>query len=654
MSRAFKRIPRALALVLSAALALAAGLALQPPTGAKATGNVAALVGELNVGAGHSFHSSGNRMIEFRDRLFFWADDGSGFALWSFDGTTYAKPSVDEALAAGEPGLPSSQSFAVFQDKLYFNGVKSGGAERELFVFDGTSVKLAHDFENFANPSQAGLSNGDVASLVATPHGLFMSATGQLTGEPSARSRALWRWDGTSMHFVAAPGGTSSNLINLSWLENRLFFSADGALGASRPWVYDPRQPVSAGTLNSTTNPADLGIIGNQTSHFTSDFGALGGKVYFGSHGNADDGTTAVGRELWAYDPSLPVQAAPAPQGTQRNPALVADIRAGSNSSTPDQFLNHGGELFFRASVAFSDQRLHHVNSSGQVETLAAVNNGATIVVRTVLNGQIVFTSHVTPLEVYTFNPTDDSLTKLLTAEGANLQGFINFKGELHWVSDLGAGLGRELYRFGPVTDAATIDPNPLLLPAASSAPNTTPSYQGPIIERVSPNPAFAGEVVEISGLRLEGVSALSIDGQELEITQTDAALITARLPETLAPGLKDLVATSSSGLLTVQGALEIAIGALSVAPTFYTKMNLEQGVLKIYARNVVGVGKVQFFANGREIAWVRAADAEDARLNLRAHGMVRSVPVAEMLAGKNSFEIHVDGQRVLRRAHTR
>jgi len=78
---------------------------------------------------------------------------------------------------------------------------------------------------------------------------------------------------------------------------------------------------------------------------------------------------------------------------------------------------------------------------------------------------------------------------------------------------------------------------------------------------------------------------------------------------------------------------------------------------LKIYARDIVGAGKVQFFLNGREIAWVRATDGSDPKLNVRSaagepgDGMVRTVTAA---AGRNVLEIYVDGERVARRIFTR
>jgi hypothetical protein len=75
---------------------------------------------------------------------------------------------------------------------------------------------------------------------------------------------------------------------------------------------------------------------------------------------------------------------------------------------------------------------------------------------------------------------------------------------------------------------------------------------------------------------------------------------------------------------------------------------------LKIYARDLVGQGKVQFMVNGNELAWIRATSAADSKINVASDGMVRSVFVSDMLVGRNVIEIYVDGVRIDRRIFTR
>jgi S1-C subfamily serine protease len=76
----------------------------------------------------------------------------------------------------------------------------------------------------------------------------------------------------------------------------------------------------------------------------------------------------------------------------------------------------------------------------------------------------------------------------------------------------------------------------------------------------------------------------------------------------------------------------------------------MADGSIKFYARGVVGMGKVSFVHNGREIAWVRASSGGDSKINLAGDGMVRTV---RLLPGRNVLEVYVNGQRVVRRIAT-
>lgn len=71
-----------------------------------------------------------------------------------------------------------------------------------------------------------------------------------------------------------------------------------------------------------------------------------------------------------------------------------------------------------------------------------------------------------------------------------------------------------------------------------------------------------------------------------------------------------------------------------------------------MYAKHVVGAGKVQFFHNGNEVAWVKAADLRDPKLSV-VNGSTYLVRTVELVSGKNVLEIHVDGKRVWRAAYS-
>jgi len=93
-----------------------------------------------------------------------------------------------------------------------------------------------------------------------------------------------------------------------------------------------------------------------------------------------------------------------------------------------------------------------------------------------------------------------------------------------------------------------------------------------------------------------------------------------------------------------------ITIGSAAVSS--WTK-NLNDGTVKMYAKNIVGAGKVQFMLNGKEIAWVRATSAADSKLRT-ANGASYLVRTVDLVEGqKNVLEIWVDGVRTTRTAYS-
>ena len=79
---------------------------------------------------------------------------------------------------------------------------------------------------------------------------------------------------------------------------------------------------------------------------------------------------------------------------------------------------------------------------------------------------------------------------------------------------------------------------------------------------------------------------------------------------------------------------------------------NLNDGSVKIYAKNIVGEGKIQFMVNGKEVAWVRANDETDAKLR-EANGFYYLVRTVRLVPGqKNALEIYLDGERIWRAAY--
>lgn len=103
---------------------------------------------------------------------------------------------------------------------------------------------------------------------------------------------------------------------------------------------------------------------------------------------------------------------------------------------------------------------------------------------------------------------------------------------------------------------------------------------------------------------------------------------------------------------ITVQKTVVIGTAGNTGDYSSWTK-KLDDNSAKIYAKNVVGEGKVQFMLNGEEIAWVRAVDATDPKLRT-ANGSSYLVRTVEFAAGKNVLEVYLDGVRTTRTAYTK
>jgi len=188
--------------------------------------------------------------------------------------------------------------------------------------------------------------------------------------------------------------------------------------------------------------------------------------------------------------------------------------------------------------------------------------------------------------------------------------------------------------------------------PPPANNPNTTPTYTGPTV--TSATPAAPNTQVTLTGTNLATVTRIEIDGISIPITNATATQLTFTLPATITPGLKDLKIFSAQGTLTVQAALRVlsANGPETTQgttqPRAWTKAQPDGLSIKVYARNIIGQGKIQFFVDGREIAWIRAIDESDPKLSFRQATpyLVRTV---DLNPGKNRIEIRLDGIRIWR-----
>ena len=78
--------------------------------------------------------------------------------------------------------------------------------------------------------------------------------------------------------------------------------------------------------------------------------------------------------------------------------------------------------------------------------------------------------------------------------------------------------------------------------------------------------------------------------------------------------------------------------------PAFYAKQ-ISATELKIYAKDIVGIGKVSTRFNGREVGWVRASSSSDRKLRI-IDGTAYLVRSVKLRSGVNKVDIFVNDQR--------
>ena len=176
--------------------------------------------------------------------------------------------------------------------------------------------------------------------------------------------------------------------------------------------------------------------------------------------------------------------------------------------------------------------------------------------------------------------------------------------------------------------------------------------YTGPLLQEFSSRTldVCTPKSITITGARLSGVTA-SVQGKPVTVLENTATKLVLAFPAGLAPGQDvDLVINSSSGTLTHQDAFDIPADTCEteLSKGRWTQLQSDGKTVKMYAKDPIGDGKIQFFVDGEEIAWVNAVDEADPKLSFASSYpyLVRSV---ELKPGKNRFEIKLDGVRVWR-----
>ena len=171
--------------------------------------------------------------------------------------------------------------------------------------------------------------------------------------------------------------------------------------------------------------------------------------------------------------------------------------------------------------------------------------------------------------------------------------------------------------------------------------------FSGPVVTSVDPVELNAGESFELNGQRLDLVESVVVGEKELEIVESSESKLTVSTDSNLPAATYELKIKWSGGELAFSPELTVLQKGSSENLEFsYWTKKVSETEVKMYAKNVIGEGKIQFFEDGEEVAWIRAETEDDPKLTsaIGSYYLVRTIALEP---GKNRLEIRVDGERV-------
>ncbi|MCZ7658601.1 MAG: DUF5801 domain-containing protein [Xanthobacteraceae bacterium] len=358
------------------------------------------LVDNINTGpSGNSPGQDANPQFftEFNGALYFAARDGvNGNELYRIVFDSNGVPTVElvENIKPGN-GNSNPRDFTVFKDWLYFvanSPSSSSGDGTDLF-----RVTLAGTVEPVdVNPGHLDSTPREFTIVGDT---LFFTARLQSDG------REVFRIDANGdLHHVEIDLGTGgSNPTGLTAFAGSLWVSANPHDGTTGEELYRIFEDGTFRLIDINPAGGADGNNGNPTSMF-----AFNGALYLSAQGPGTGGAN-VGEELFRITID---------GNNDEHVEFIADLRAGSPASTPQQFHAFDGSLYF---VANGDNglQLYRLDDSGP---------GTPTVTQVVINA------------------SGASANQSQINQGRAFD-FIEFQGSLYFAADGGTAVGVELYR---------------------------------------------------------------------------------------------------------------------------------------------------------------------------------------------------------------
>jgi len=239
---------------------------------------------------------------------YFMANDGThGTELWRTDGTSAGTYIVKDINPLGDGGFFFS-NITVSNDLIFFDGT-DGTHGFELWKSDGTEAGTVMVKDIYQG------SNGSAPFNVIDVNGtLFFSANDGVSGNE------IWKSDGTEQGTTLVkdfvPGMNNSNIPFYLTSVNGLLYFVINEFGSSSNGVWST-DGTEAGSKHLITSDY-CGLLHN-----------LNGKVFFSNWDYIH------GEELWITDGSTT--------------KMVKDIVEGSVGSSPNNFIDYNGVLYFAA-----------------------------------------------------------------------------------------------------------------------------------------------------------------------------------------------------------------------------------------------------------------------------------------------------------------
>lgn len=280
-------------------------------------GQTSSLVADLYEGDNGSYPID---LTVYNDKLYFFAEvfyEGVDYGdeLVEYDGTDINIIDINEGTSGSGSFMPGMN---VYNNKLYFRA-SDGTNGFELWQYDGTTASMAADIESGAGSSSPGF---------------FQEYNGKLyfQANTTATGKELWSYDGSTASLVEdlVDGGHSSP-TSLTVANGKLFFAGTTQTSGSELFVYD----------GTTIIEYDINESGDG---YPQNLTAFNDKLVFA----ATDGSVAgtAGRELWVTD------------GSSAEALEQFNINASENGSSPTDFIEFNGALYFSANDGTTGQEL--------------------------------------------------------------------------------------------------------------------------------------------------------------------------------------------------------------------------------------------------------------------------------------------------------